>query len=171
MSFAIRAILPEEVPLLPAIERAAAGRFHEVALPAIADGDVSSEPFLRAILLKGIALGAVADERLVGFILAGTLDDALHIYELSVAPSHGGRGIGSGLLAAIDAGAHDRGLGAVTLSTFADVPWNGPFYARRGFAPVEPADWGPAFHLLHHAEQAAGLPLERRMFMRKELVR
>ena len=167
----IRALLPEEIRLVPEIERAAAERFRAAGLPAIADGSVSTEAFIQAVARKGIALVAVADGRLVGFVLAGLLDDALHVYELSVLPDAGGRGIGSALLGAVDAAARDRGRGTVTLSTFADIPWNAPFYARRGFAPVDPPEWGPAFHLLHHLEQAAGLPIERRVFMRKELAR
>ncbi len=169
MAVTIRAVLAEEIALIPTIEREAANRFREVGLAAIADGEVSSEPFIRSILLKGVALGAVADGSLVGFVLAGVLDDALHVYELSVVPAFGGRGVGSGLLAAVEAAARTLGLAAVTLSTFGDIPWNGPFYTGRGFNPVDRDEWGPAFHMLHTVEQVSGLPLERRVFMRKEL--
>jgi len=171
MTATIRAIRPDEVALIPTIERDAAARFREVGLGAIADGDVSSEAFIRAIKAKGAALGAELEGTLVGFALAGVLDDALHLYELSVATAHHGRGIGGALLAALDAEAARRHLPAVTLSTFADVPFNAPFYARRGFVPVEPGAWGPAFHLLHGAERTAGIPVERRVFMRKEIAR
>ncbi|MBZ9935784.1 GNAT family N-acetyltransferase [Mesorhizobium sp. BR1-1-16] len=172
MTVTIRALLPEEASCLSAIERDAAERFREVGLAAIADDVPTPEPFIRAVVNKGVAFGAATErDGLVGFVLAGLLDDALHIYELSVASASGRRGIGSRLLAEIDMAALARGLGAVTLSTFVDVPWNAPFYARRGFKPVEIEDWGPAFHLLNGAEHAAGLPLDRRVFMRKELAR
>jgi GNAT superfamily N-acetyltransferase len=171
MTATIRAIRPDEVALVPAIERDAAARFREVGLDAIADGDVSSEAFIRAVMAKGAALVAEFDGMLVGFALAGVLDDALHLYELSVATAHHGRGVGGRLLAALDREAARRHLPAVTLSTFSDVPFNAPFYARRGFTPVEREDWGPAFHLLHGAELAAGIPVERRVFMRKEIAR
>lgn len=171
MTATIRALRPDEVELIPAIERDAAARFREVGLDAIADGSVSSEAFIRAVMAKGAALVAELEGTLVGFELAGVLDDALHIYELSVATAHHGRGVGGALLAALDSEAERRLLPAVTLSTFADVPFNGPFYARRGFVPVEPGDWGPAFHLLHGAELTAGIPVERRVFMRKEIAR
>lgn len=171
MTAAIRALRPDEVSLIPAIERDAAARFREVGLGTIADGDVSSEAFIRAVMCKGAALVAEFCGAPVGFALAGVLDDALHLYELSVATAHHGRGIGGALLAALDDEAARRHLPAVTLSTFVDVSFNAPFYARRGFAPVERAGWGPAFHLLHGAEQAAGIPVERRVFMRKEIAR
>lgn len=170
MSVTIRAVAPQEVIQLPAIERDAAARFREVGLSAIAEGHVSDEAFIRAILRRGVAIGAASEtEGLVGFALAGTLDDALHIYELSVATAFGGQGVGSAILSALEQSALERGLSALTLSTFADVAWNGPFYARRGFSAVGDDEWTPAFHLLHVAEHAAGLPLDRRMFMRKEL--
>lgn len=171
MAVTIRALRPDDVALVPAIERDAAARFREVGLDSIAEGDVSSEAFIRAIAAKGVALGAEADGTLIGFALAGVLDDSLHLYELSVATAHHGRGAGGALLAALGIEAGRRNLPAVTLSTFADVPFNAPFYVRRGFTPVEQDDWGPAFHLLHGAEQAAGIPVERRVFMRKEIVR
>ncbi len=170
MVAAIRAILPEEAGLLPPIERDAAERFREVGLNTIADGEPSSEPFILSVIRKGVALGAVeVDHGLVGFALAGELDGALHLYELSVRTAFNGQGLGSALLMGIETAAAASALGAVTLSTFADVPFNAPFYARRGFVPVEIEDWGPALHLLNGAERAAGLPLDRRVFMRKEL--
>ncbi|HWJ72481.1 MAG TPA: GNAT family N-acetyltransferase [Kaistia sp.] len=172
MTVTIRALLPEEAACLPAIERDAAERFREVGLDAIADGEPSPELFIHSVIRKGVALGAVgADKSIVGFALAGLLDGALHIYEISVLAALNGQGIGSALLTGIEEAAIASHLGSVTLSTFADVPWNAPFYARHGFAPVEIEDWGPAFHLLNGAERAAGLPLDRRVFMRKELAR
>ena len=57
----------------------------------------------------------------------------------------------------------------MTLSAFRDVAWNGPFYARLGFCYLTRPDWTPALYLLHHREADAGLPVERRVFMRKEL--
>lgn len=43
----------------------------------------------------------------------------------------------------------------VTLITYADVPWNAPFYRRHGWA--ESADLSPALRLLREHEQALGL--------------
>ena len=53
-------------------------------------------------------------------------------------------------------GAAEQGARGVTLRTFADVPWNAPFYARLGFTPVpEPL---PAFlQLLRDREIRMGI--------------
>lgn len=169
MSVIIRPARANEIPRLQEIEREAAIRFRDVGLDAIADGDPNDEAFILALMKSGEVLGAESEGALVGFVLAGRLDDALHIYEISVAPSHGGRGIGGALLDAIADRAHHRGVRALSLSTFADVAWNAPFYARRGFALVEERAWTPAFFALRAVERAAGLSLERRIFMRKEL--
>jgi GNAT superfamily N-acetyltransferase len=170
MAIAIRAAYPDEAPRLRAVEREAGERFRAVGLAAIAENEPTSEDFIAAIRAHGIALCAVdAEDRPVGFLFAGRLDLSLHIYELSVAPAWGGQGVGSQLLDEIADRARRLNIEAVTLATFRDIPWNRPFYERRGFVEVEPVDWTPAFHLLHAAERLSGLPVERRLFMRKEI--
>lgn len=170
MSIAVRPVAPHEAGRLPEIERDAAARFRSVGLGDIADGAVSSPDFIAAVIRHGVALGAASEDgRLAAFALAGRLDGGLHIYELSVAVAHGGRGLGSALLDGLDRAARDRGLAALTLSTFADVPWNAPFYARRGFRALAEPDWTPALHLVRSAERAAALPLGRRVFMLREI--
>jgi hypothetical protein len=51
--------------------------------------------------------------------------------------------------------ARDAGAARVTLTTYADVPWNGPWYARHGFA--EFTDLTPALAEVRVRERAAGL--------------
>jgi GNAT superfamily N-acetyltransferase len=93
----------------------------------------------------------------------------MYIHELDVSPPHGRRGLGRRLIDAASAFAAAEGTPAVTLSTFRDIPWNGPFYAKAGFREVPRNQWTPAFHLLHHREAELGLPVDRRCFMRKAL--
>jgi GNAT superfamily N-acetyltransferase len=170
MAIAIRAVRPDDVATLRAVERDAGERFRTVDLAEIADNEPTSEAFIAAIAAHGVAFCAVDDADMpVGFVFAGRLDHALHVYELSVATAHGGRGVGRRLMDAITDEARRLGIASLTLATFRDVPWNRPFYERLGFAEVLPADWTPAFHLLHAAERLSGLPIERRLFMRKEI--
>ncbi len=69
----------------------------------------------------------------VGFVHVLEVEHAAHIEQLSVHPMHTRRGHGTALLeAAIDEAA-ERGATVVTLRTYADVPWNAPFYAAAGF--------------------------------------
>jgi len=58
---------------------------------------------------------------------------------------------------------------AITLTTFADVAWNGPFYAARGFTIVVD-DPGPGVAALRERERAAGLDaVGERVLMRRDL--
>ncbi|WP_325048819.1 GNAT family N-acetyltransferase [Amnibacterium setariae] len=65
-------------------------------------------------------------------------EDGAHLEQLAVRRSHGRLGIGTALVRAAAAEAARRGHSRVTLRTYADVPWNAPFYARLGFVESEP---------------------------------
>jgi GNAT superfamily N-acetyltransferase len=78
-------------------------------------------------------------------------DPAAHLEQLSVHPGYGGHGIGRALLRAACTWATDQGYPELTLATYRDVPWNGPFYASEGFTEIGPVD---AFMVAH------GLPPE-----------
>ncbi len=170
MVYTIRRARPSEYALLPAIERAAGMLFKTVDWLNLDPDDVVDPEFIEAIARAGAVLVAASDrDAPVGFALTGFLDRALHIYELDVAPPHGRRGLGRRLVDAASAFASAEGATAVTLSTFRDIPWNGPFYAKAGFREVPRNQWTPAFLMLHHREMDLGLPVERRCFMRREL--
>jgi CubicO group peptidase (beta-lactamase class C family) len=84
-------------------------------------------------------------------------------------PAHGRRGLGSRLLAQVCAWTQAQGLQAVTLSTFRDLAWNGPFYRRRGFRDLDPAEWTPGMRTIRDREVQHGLRVDQRVFMRREL--
>ena len=87
----------------------------------------------------GFLLVAVesADGAPVGFAHVLELDGA-HFEQLAVLPEVGRRGHGSALVRAALAEAARRGHRRMTLRTYADVPWNAPFYAALGFTASEP---------------------------------
>jgi len=71
--------------------------------------------------------------RAIGFVHVLEVDGAAHVEQLSVHPTFVRRGHGRALLdAAVDEAA-ERGASLLTLRTYADVPWNAPFYAAAGF--------------------------------------
>ena len=76
-------------------------------------------------------LVAVEGDRVVGFVLLEEVDGRGHVEEVSVHPGGQGAGVGTALLEAARAWAAAAGLDGVTLTTFADVPWNRPWYERR----------------------------------------
>jgi hypothetical protein len=59
----------------------------------------------------------------------------------------------------------------VSLSTFRDVSWNGPFYSKNGFRALEPSEWTSGMRAIREKEGRHGLRVEARVFMRRELER
>lgn len=89
----------------------------------------------------GIILVAEGEEdTVVGFVHVIEFDGGAHLEQVSVLPAFGGRGIGRTLVEAAKHAARESGHDRLTLRTFADVPWNAPFYASAGFAIEEPSD-------------------------------
>ena len=165
--YSIRAARPDDLPLLPAIERAAASQFRATAFAFLADFPLASP----AIDLdhERVWVAADADDRPVGFAVAYPLDGDLYLHELDVHPHHGRRGLGQRLIAAVAAWGREIGAAAVTLSTFRDIPWNGLYYARLGFRPIAADELSPDLRAIRQAEADAGLPIADRTCMRLAL--
>lgn len=69
----------------------------------------------------------------VGFVHVLDADGHAHLEQLSVLPSSTRQGFGRRLVgAALDA-ARERGYTRMTLRTYAEIPWNAPFYSSCGF--------------------------------------
>ncbi|MGP9616167.1 GNAT family N-acetyltransferase [Arthrobacter sp. AOP36-A1-22] len=93
---------------------------------------------------------------ILGFVHVLEVEGLAHLEQLSVAPAHGRQGYGLLLLNAALAEARVHGYDRVSLRTYADVPWNAPFYSRAGFVEVLPAT---DFHRgLIDTEEDLGLP-------------
>lgn len=147
-------------------------RFATVADPRIA-ACADDPPFttdeLTAYIDAGHAWVATEDDDVVGFVVAEIIDAAVHIEEIDVARQAGERGHGSRLLEAVTAWAEASGYGAVTLTTFADVPWNRPWYERRGFRVLSEGDLTPGLRAVRAKEDALGLPADLRVVMARDL--
>ena len=93
----------------------------------------------------------------IAFVHVLEIDQTAHLEQLSVLPEHGRRGYGRALVEAAKNEARRRGYRSLSLRTYADVPWNGPFYARAGFVETRPAT---DFHKhLAKVEERLGLDL------------
>lgn len=79
----------------------------------------------------------------IGFVYAHDLDDCSFIVQIAVVPEAQGLGAGSALLAALMDAARKAGKRGVTLTTYVNVPWNAPYYGRRGFRILDTAETGP----------------------------
>jgi GNAT superfamily N-acetyltransferase len=103
------------------------------------------------------------------FDLTGALErDAVHLEEVDVRPDHGRRGLGTKLVLQVCRWAASSGYACVTLTTFRDVPWNMPFYARLGFAVVPPVQLSIALRGAVDNETRRGLDPLRRVVMRRQ---
>ena len=63
----------------------------------------------------------------------------------------------------------DQGFESVTLTTYVDVPWNGPYYERCGFRWLRDAEITPGLRALREEEARRGLDVRPRGCMRRIL--
>jgi GNAT superfamily N-acetyltransferase len=162
--FLVRPAASDELASLPAIEDAADPMFADVGIVFPPGPTVVEE-----------AVGAGADVYVVGkppvaFAAVRERDGYAHLEQIAVRPDQTRRGIGGLLLDRVIEHAADRGLAGVTLLTFRDVPWNGPWYAGHGFIELAEDRWGSQIRALWAAEIAAGLhTLGPRLVMVRDL--
>ncbi|MCB5169153.1 GNAT family N-acetyltransferase [Streptomyces bambusae] len=162
----IREVRSEELPLLQDIERAAGRCFRDVGMPEIADDEPLPLDELARYRQSGLAWAAVgADGAPVAYLIAQHVDGNLHVEQVSVHPDSARRGIGRALLDHLARRAAAHGIPALTLTTFADVPWNAPYYARCGFTPLDDAGLGPELREIRAREAAHGLDRWPRLAM------
>ncbi len=166
MSATIRPPHRDELPALRDIELAAGRLFADVGLYAVADDEPYSLDELTAYLDADRIWVATVDDRPAGYATVSVVDGEAHLDQVSVDPTHGRRGIGRTLVAQCCAWAAAEGHRAITLTTYRDLEWNGPFYERCGFVVV-PDDHGPELAAIRAAERAAGLDVRPRVAMRR----
>ncbi|MFH8793577.1 GNAT family N-acetyltransferase [Streptomyces sp. NPDC017941] len=172
----IRAALSDELPRLQDIERAAGLCFRDVGMAEIAEDEPPALDVLARHLRAGLAwvavapsadgLSATADPSAAGpsaagvpvaYLIADRVDGNLHVEQVSVHPGYARRGIGRSLLDHLADRAAADAVPALTLTTFRDVPWNAPYYARCGFAVLDEEAVGPELRAVRADESALGL--------------
>ncbi len=169
-SYRIRLARPEEMMRLREIEDEAGTMFSGLGLIDEAlDVSFPLEDLDRLIALEQVWVAEREDGLPVGMVIASVRDGAVYVEEMDVLPAHGRRGLGTCLLTTVCAWAKAQGHPAVTLSTFRDVPWNGPFYRKHGFRDLRTAEWTPGMREIRELETRHGLRVEARVFMRREL--
>ncbi len=157
-----------EVETIRVLERASAQRFVGL-MDAIAADEPTPAAVLEVRLAQGGLLVAEQDGAIAGFVIFRPLEDGLYVEQLDVLPAFAGRRIGAALLDAVGQQAGAKGLARLVLSTFRDVPWNAPYYARLGFVEVEALTPGLARIRAEHV--ARGLDEATRMFMARSVPR
>ena len=128
----VRAARSDDLPKLREVERAAGESFRAVGMDLVADDEPFSVAELAAYQEHGRAW-VVADDadEPVGYLLLDVVDGNGHVEQVSVHPDHAGRRLGARLVdEAAEGWAQLHRLAALTLTTHAEVPWNGPYYER-----------------------------------------
>jgi len=157
----IRGARPEEFCRLREIEFECDLMFETVGIGPFTNDDADNHLAQSAVVL-------VVDDPPVGFGCAEIVDGVAYLWQLAVLPAQGRRGLGTALVASVCDWARTQGLGAVTLTTFRDVPWNGPFYERLGFRAL--AELTPELTAIRDHERAIGDDdFGPRIAMRKDL--
>jgi GNAT superfamily N-acetyltransferase len=157
---------PRDLPLLPAIELAAARLLVGLA-PSSVLAETTSQFALRKARRAGRLWVALAHDEPVGFAHVVEHErGVVHLEEVDVHPEHGRRGLGRRLVQTVCSWATSHGFDAVTLTTYREPPWNMPFYARLGFVPVAPEALSVALRAVIDDEMRRGLDPARRVVMR-----
>ena len=163
----IRAARPSDFRKLPEIERQAGELFRGAGMPEIAEHEPLDPDELASAVVLFVAIDE--DEEPIGYAMVEMVDDHAHLEQLSVLPDHGGQGIGTELLDAVAGWARGQGHREVTLTTFRDVPFNAPLYAKRGYEVVPEEQWTDALRDLVAHEASLGLDPAKRVVMRLPL--
>jgi GNAT superfamily N-acetyltransferase len=172
MTLPIRPARADEAPELQEIELSAGERFRQVGLDDVADAEPPSAEVLAAYARAGRSWVAVDDgDRPVGFVVVDLVDGTAHVEQISVRTDRQGVGIGQSLLARVEGWAREKGMTALTLTTFTDVPWNRPWYEHLGFVVMDEAEIGPELRAVRDTETQHGLDPAERVCMRLELDR
>jgi GNAT superfamily N-acetyltransferase len=165
-SYSIRAGRIDELPTVQEIERRAARRLASVGLPTAVDLPIHPMEEIRADCSHGrLLVAADEQDRAVGFALFDLYEDEAHLREVDVVPEHGGQGLGRQLIQAVIARARGAGLRRLALTTFRDVPFNAPFYARLGFRIVEETHASARLARIRQEERLNGYEVAPRVAM------
>ncbi len=125
----------DDIPALISVDKAASVLFEPTGLltaDALAD-HVPAEVLEVEIPTENVFVARNQHDWAIGFALIRPRGNGLYLDQVSVHPDHGQKGLGRALVIRTLAEAENRKLPHVSLSTFRDLAWNGPFYASLSF--------------------------------------
>lgn len=165
-NWSLRLARPGDAKAMADVERDADALFTQTPeYDQLIRGATRTQAQYHSIIAKGRSLTVECDQKIVGFAAAIAFKSELHLEELSVLRAYQRRGIGSGLVRALQADARNSGFNAITLETFRAVAWNAPFYAKLGFQIIDDLERYPRLGDELARKIAAGMPPEDRCAM------
>jgi len=152
------------------VERSADARFAGTDLDWLGSADPTPSELLAPYCDAGTAW-LIANEggQPTGFLVAGMREDQFVIFQISVALDQQGHGLGKQLMMAALNAARRIGAREAVLTTYRDIAWNAPWYARFGFREVAKGDQSPALASMLANEAASGHDPARRCAMALDL--
>ncbi len=151
------------------IERAAGEPFRQLGMGSVADEAPPTVAVLDEFVQCGRAWVCTDDDRVIAYLLIELVDGDAHVEQVSVHPACARRRLGSALLEVAAEWGRRNGLTALSLTTYAEVPWNAPYYRRLGFRVVPEDQWGPGIRAVRDSETARGLDRWPRVVMARPL--
>jgi GNAT superfamily N-acetyltransferase len=134
LTASIRLAREADLAALPAVELSAAQAFRDTYAPQSLLRHISPPEHWASMQASGTLWVAEEEDRgLIAFLAATSIGDRLHIDEFDVALEAQRRGLGRRMLSQVIAWAKDAGFACLSLTTFASIPWNAPFYRSLGF--------------------------------------
>lgn len=163
--FTIRRALEADFEILPGLEDRSDRVFD--ALPEFASlagyPNLSAKGYLD--LPESTRIWMAEIDQPAGFAYSFDMDDCAYIAQLSIVPEMQGRGVGSALIQAMSNAARQASKLGLVLTTFKTVPWNAPFYARRGFEILKRSQMGPELAAHATKDDAKWSPYSPRVAM------
>ncbi len=162
----------DDIPALISVDKAASVLFEPTGLltaDALAD-HVPAEVLEVEIPSGNVFVARNQHDWAIGFALIRPRGNGLYLDQVSVHPDHGQKGLGRALVIRTLAEAENRKLPHVSLSTFRDLAWNGPFYASLGFRELSRDNLEPYMIEIEEAQKPF-MDVTKRCFMRRKVRR
>jgi GNAT superfamily N-acetyltransferase len=168
-SYVIRRAVPADFHILQQIEISAGEPFRDTDLAWVADDPPPSFEELEAHLGHDALWVITLNDQPVGYLAGETHGELAVIHQVSIHLDHHRRGLGARLIETACDATRAGGATHMGLTTYRDIPWNAPYYARLGFAEVRGADIPAPLQAMLDHEAAAGHDPARRCAMVRPL--
>lgn len=166
----IRPARPDDAEALRAIEVAGGARFAEIGMHEVAEDEPMTAGQLIAYSRAGRSwVSTDRDDHPTGYVLVDLIDGFAHVEQVTVHPDHQRQGLARALLDEVERWAAERGVPALTLTTFRHVAWNQPLYEHLGFRALTGDELTPGLRAILAAEARHGLDPRQRVCMRRDL--